>query len=145
MMEDVRECGKCHKEKELTAENWKAKFRGGKLHVASNCRACADRDKLAARERRAAKNPNKENASADADASTKSDPEDASEFLGVSPITLDEFCNALEAAGNIHLFSARVDISGLDLDTEDVKAAADAVAEMVWEKIGYRFQCVSLT
>ncbi|KAJ7300745.1 hypothetical protein DFH08DRAFT_828202 [Mycena albidolilacea] len=138
-MEDTRKCGKCHQEKELTPENWKAKFRGGGLQVASNCRACADRDKIAARERRAAKNPDKENTSAEADASAKPDPEDASEFLGVTPITLDEFCGALDAAGNISLFSARVDTSALDLDMEDIKAAADSLADIVWEKTGYRF------
>ncbi|KAJ7665752.1 hypothetical protein B0H14DRAFT_2658407 [Mycena olivaceomarginata] len=132
-MEDTRKCGKCHQEKELTPENWKAKFRGGGLQVASNCRACADCDKIAARERRAAKNPDKENTSAEADASAKPDPEDASEFLGVAPITLDEFCDALDAAGNINL------------DMEDIKAAADSLADIVWEKTGYRFQCVFLT
>jgi hypothetical protein len=142
-MEDTRKCGKCHQEKELTPENWKAKFRGGGLQVASNCQACADRDKIAARERRAAKNPDKENTSAEADASARPDPEDASEFLGVTPITLDEFCDALDAAGNISLFSACVDTSALDLDMEDIKAAADSLADIVWEKTGYRFQCIS--
>jgi hypothetical protein len=137
-MEGTRECGKCHKYKALTPENWKAKFRGGGLHVISHCRACSDRDKMLKQQRRKEKDPGKENMPADM--SKEPDTDDASEFLGVNPISLDAFRIALGAAGDIKVFCARVDISALPISgTDDVKAAADALAEIVWETIGYRF------
>ncbi|KAJ7181909.1 hypothetical protein C8R46DRAFT_1027710 [Mycena filopes] len=47
---EARKCGKCHNIKALTAENWKAQFRGGGLHVASNCRVCSEKDRDSAKE-----------------------------------------------------------------------------------------------
>jgi hypothetical protein len=89
-------------------------------------------------QRRKEKDPGKENMSADT--SKEPDSDDASEFLGVNPISLDAFRNALGAAGDIKVFCVRVDISALPISgTDDVKAAADALAEIVWETIGYRF------
>jgi hypothetical protein len=137
-MEGTRECGKCHKRKALTPENWKAQFRGGGLHVTSNCRACSERDRVRKQRKRNGKDPEKENVSADA--STEPGADDASEFLGVDPISLDAFRNALGAAGEIKVFCARVDMSTLpNAGADDVKAAADALAEIVWETIDYRF------
>lgn len=137
-MEETRECGKCHNHKALTPENWKAHFRGGGLHVAAHCRVCSERDRVRKQQKRKENDPEKANASADA--STERD-DDASEFLGVDPISLDAFRGALGAAGEINTFCARVDISGLlnGGTTEDLRAATDALAEIVWEKIGYRF------
>jgi hypothetical protein len=40
------------------------------------------------------------------------------------------------------MFSALVDVSALG--KEDVRDATNSVAELVWEKIGYRFQYVFL-
>jgi hypothetical protein len=89
-------------------------------------------------EKRNGKNPEKKNVSADA--STELDTDDASEFLGVDPISVDAFRNALGAAGEIEVFCARVDMSTLpNAGADDVKAAADALAEIVWETIGHRF------
>jgi hypothetical protein len=137
-MEGTRECGKCHKHKELTPENWKAQFRGGGLHITLNCRVCSERDRVSKQEKRKGKNPEKENISADA--STEPDTDDASEFLGVDPISLDAFRNALGAAGDIEVFCARVDMSALpNAGADNVKEAADALAEIVWEMTDYRF------
>ncbi|KAJ7670053.1 hypothetical protein DFH06DRAFT_981537 [Mycena polygramma] len=137
-MEGTRECSKCHKPKELTSANWKAQFRGGGLRVTSNCRLCLENDRVKKQQRRNGTDPDKENASADA--SAKPDKDDASEFLGVNPISLDAFRAALEAAGDIKLFCARVDMSDLPAaGAEDVKEATDALAEIIWETIGYRF------
>ncbi|KAJ6602864.1 hypothetical protein DFH09DRAFT_810636, partial [Mycena vulgaris] len=63
--------------------------------------------------------------------------DDASDFIGVSAQTLDTFLDALSAAGDIKMFSALVDVSALE--KEEVRDTADAVAELVWERIGYRF------
>ncbi|KAJ7847121.1 hypothetical protein B0H14DRAFT_3453967 [Mycena olivaceomarginata] len=81
-------------------------------------------------QKRNGKDPEKENVSADA--STEPDTDDASEFLGVEPISLDVFRNVLEAAGEIKVFCARVDMSTLpNAGADDVKAAADALAEIL--------------
>ncbi|KAJ7867068.1 hypothetical protein B0H13DRAFT_2560350 [Mycena leptocephala] len=90
------------------------------------------------KQRRKEKDPGKENMPADT--SKEPDADDASEFLGVNPISLDAFRNTLGAAGDIKVFCACVDISALPISgTDDVKAAADALAEIVWKTIGYRF------
>ncbi|KAJ7033779.1 hypothetical protein C8F04DRAFT_1183752 [Mycena alexandri] len=137
-MEETRECGKCHKHKTLTSENWKAQFRGGGLHVTSNCRVCSEHDRIRKQQKRKGNDPEKENVSADA--STEPDMDDASEFLGVDPISLDAFRDTLGAASNIKVFCARVDISSLpNTEADDARSATDALAEIVWEKTGYRF------
>ncbi|KAJ7744917.1 hypothetical protein B0H16DRAFT_1463060 [Mycena metata] len=107
---EARKCGKCHKLKRVTAENWKAQFRGGGLQIASNCRDCSERDRARRQEKNKGNDPNKENVTADA--STERD-DDASDFLGVDPISLDAFRSALEAAGDINVFCAHVDMSEL--------------------------------
>jgi hypothetical protein len=141
-MEESRDCGKCHRTKALTAENWKAQFRGGGLHIASNCRVCSEKDRLRKQEKRNGKDPEKENALTGV---SKDDPDDASEFLGVDPISLDTFRGALRAAGEINVLCARIDISALpNAGTDGLKAATDVLAEIVWETIGYRFLYVAV-
>jgi hypothetical protein len=141
-MEESRDCGKCHRTKALTAENWKAQFRGGGLHIASNCRVCSEKDRLRKQEKRNGKDPEKENALTGV---SKDDPDDASEFLGVDPISLDTFRGALRAAGEINVLCARIDISTLpNAGTDGLKAATDVLAEIVWETIGYRFLYVAV-
>ncbi|KAJ7030919.1 hypothetical protein C8F04DRAFT_1042044 [Mycena alexandri] len=136
---DARKCGKCHKLKLVTVENWKAVFRGGGLQTASNCRDCSERDRARRQEKNKGNNPNKENVTTDASTERERD-DDASDFLGVDPISLDAFRSVLEAAGDINVFCAHVDMSELvDEGTEDLRASIDALAEIVWEKIGYRF------
>jgi hypothetical protein len=94
---------------------------------------------LRKKEKRNREDPEKENEPTDP--SAKLDVDDASEFLGVNSISLD----ALEAASDIRVFCARVDISALpNAGADDAKEAADALAEIVWETIGYRFLYVSL-
>jgi hypothetical protein len=98
---------------------------------------------LRKKEKRNREDPEKENEPADP--SAKLDVDDASEFLGVDSISLDAFRDALEAAGDIKVFCARVDISALpNSGADDAKEAADALAEIVWETIGYRFLYVTL-
>ncbi|KAJ7220489.1 hypothetical protein GGX14DRAFT_559280 [Mycena pura] len=136
-MEGTKKCGKCLHHKALTAENWRARFRGGALHVNVNCRDCTERNRLRQQRKRAGNDPEKENVPGDA--STKStDQDDASEFLGVGPISLDAFRDALRAAGKINIFAARVDTTDLP-EGDSIKGAADALAEIVWEIIDYRF------
>ncbi|KAJ7705849.1 hypothetical protein B0H14DRAFT_2647192 [Mycena olivaceomarginata] len=115
----------------------KTGFRGGGLHIASNCRVCSEKDRLRKQEKRNGKDPEKENALTGV---SKDDPDDASEFLGVDPISLDTFRGVLRAAGEINVLCARVDISALpNAGTDGLKAATDVLAEIIWETIGYRF------
>ncbi|KAJ7810781.1 hypothetical protein B0H14DRAFT_2607061 [Mycena olivaceomarginata] len=87
-------------------------FRGGGLHIASNCRVCSEKGRLRKQEKRNGKDPEKENAPTGV---SKDDPDDASEFLGVD-------LSALPNAG-----------------TDGLKATTDVLAEIVWETTGYRF------
>lgn len=136
---EFKKCGKCRRQKELTAANWKAKFGRAGVQVASNCRQCAERDKIKTRERRSG-NTDKENNPVEDPGTTDPDPEDASDFLGVDALTPAAFRDALKGAGDISLFSALVDVSSLEEDTTDVKAVADVLADIFGEETGYRFQ-----
>ncbi|KAJ7206100.1 hypothetical protein GGX14DRAFT_397362 [Mycena pura] len=137
---EFKKCGKCRRQKEVTAANWKAKFGRAGVQVASNCRQCAERDKIKTRERRNG-NTDKENTPLDLEdpGTSDPDPEDASDFLGVDALTPAAFHDALKAAGDISLFSALVDVSTLEGDTTDVKDVADVLADIFGEETGYRF------
>ncbi|KAK6972001.1 hypothetical protein R3P38DRAFT_2550175 [Favolaschia claudopus] len=50
---------------------------------------------------------------------------------------IDAFLDALTAAGDIKLFTALVDVSALGKDS--VRDAADTIADLIWDKIDYRF------
>ncbi|KAK6974646.1 hypothetical protein R3P38DRAFT_2583717 [Favolaschia claudopus] len=129
----TRRCSKCRKYKIVSADTWKAKFGANGFYLTSNCRACCEASSAAIREKREKNGANKENISDE----TEDEKSDLSEFIGASAMDLDAFLNALTDAGDINLFSALVDVSGIE--KEEVKETADAIAELVWEKIGYRF------
>jgi hypothetical protein len=68
-----------------------------------------------------------------------------SEFLGVDPISLNTFCGALRATGEINVFCVHVDMSALpNVGTDGLKAATNILAEIVWETTGYRFLYVAI-
>ncbi|KAK6966913.1 SWIM-type domain-containing protein [Favolaschia claudopus] len=121
----TRRCSKCRKYKLVSARNVESQI--------CNCRACCEASSAAMREKREKNGTNKENLSDE----TEDEKLDLSEFIGASAMDLDAFLDALTDAGDINLFSALVDVSGIE--KEDVKETADAIAELVWEKIGYRF------
>ncbi|KAK7007107.1 hypothetical protein R3P38DRAFT_2438938, partial [Favolaschia claudopus] len=52
---------------------------------------------------------------------------------------IDAFLDALTAAGDIKLFTALVDVSALG--KYSVRDAADTIADLIWDKIDYRFLC----
>jgi hypothetical protein len=133
MAAHTRYCKKYRKEKEVTSQYWKAKFSGTGIKVNAKCRECSEKDSANLREKRGSSKPEKENEDL---------ADDASDFIGVAAVNVDTFLDALSAAGDIKMFSALVDISALGKD--DVRDATDSVAELVWEKIGYRFQYVFL-
>jgi hypothetical protein len=136
----LQEVLKCRKDKDVTPQNWKAKFSDTGIELKANCRQCLEKDSVNVREKRATNTEERENEGGNA--SSRAD--DASDFIGVSATTLETFLDALSTAGDIKLFSALVDISSLEHD--EVRDTTNAIAELVWEKIGYRFQYVfSLT
>ncbi|KAJ7936966.1 hypothetical protein B0H13DRAFT_2303288 [Mycena leptocephala] len=132
---NTRACKKCHRKKEINPQNWKATFGADGLTLTSNCRDCLDKSRANNRAQRGQSDA-KENEPGDSASGN-----DASEFIGVTALPLDTFLDALSAAGDITLFSAMVDISSFHHD--DAKETADALAELVWEKIGYCFQYTS--
>jgi hypothetical protein len=130
----TRYCKKCHKDKEINAQNWKAKFSAASLELTAQCRQCLDKAAEAMRKKRGKDDPEKENPA-------KEDESDMSDFIGVSALSIDAFLDALSAAGDIKSFSALVDITSLgDSNENDTRDCADRVAELVWDRIGYRFQ-----
>ncbi|KAJ7938748.1 hypothetical protein B0H13DRAFT_1851336 [Mycena leptocephala] len=130
----TRYCKKCHKDKEINTQNWKAKFTAAGLELTAQCRQCLEKAAEAMRKKRGKDDPEKENP-------TKEDESDMSDFIGVSALSIDVFLDALSAAGDIKSFSALVDITSLGESNEnDTRDCADRVAELVWDKIGYRFQ-----
>ncbi|KAJ7756443.1 hypothetical protein DFH07DRAFT_742593 [Mycena maculata] len=134
-MEGVRHCKKCRKDKDVNSQNWKARFGREGIELTVKCRPCSDRDAANLREKRAQNNAEKENDTTEG--SSDEDPNDASDFIGASAQSVDTFLSALSAAGDIKKFSALVDVSALE--KEEVKDTADVIAELVWERIGYRF------
>ncbi|KAJ7849855.1 hypothetical protein B0H14DRAFT_2582333 [Mycena olivaceomarginata] len=124
----IRYCKKCCKEKKVTSQYWKAKFSGTGIKVNAKCRECSEKDSVNLREKHGSSKPEKENEDL---------ADDASDFIGVAAVNVDTFLDALSAAGDIKMFSALVDVSALG--KEDIRDATDNVAELVWERIGYRF------
>ncbi|KAJ6601866.1 hypothetical protein DFH09DRAFT_1270764 [Mycena vulgaris] len=131
-MEGTRHCKKCRKDKDITPENWKAKFRGTGIELTAKCRQCLERDSASMREKRTENTEKEKNE----EGNTSGGADDASDFIGVSAMTLETFLDALSAAGDIQTFSALVDVSALE--KEEIRDATDAIAELVWERIGYR-------
>jgi hypothetical protein len=126
----TRYCKKCHKDKEINSQNWKAKFSAAGLELTAPCRQCLDKAAEAMRKKRGKDDPEK--------AAKESD---MSDFIGVSALSIDAFLDALSAAGDIKSFSVLVDITSLgDSNENDTRDCADRVAELVWDRIGYRFQ-----
>ncbi|KAK6977828.1 hypothetical protein R3P38DRAFT_2581153, partial [Favolaschia claudopus] len=120
----TRRCSKCRKYKLVSAETWKAKFGANGFYLTSNCRACCEAASAAIREKREKHGANKENISEEAE----DEKLDLSSFIGASAMDLDAFLGALTDAGDINLFSALVDVSGIE--KEDAKETADAIAEL---------------
>ncbi|KAJ7809452.1 hypothetical protein B0H14DRAFT_2608043 [Mycena olivaceomarginata] len=131
---NTRSCKKCHR-KEINPQNWKATFEADGLTLTSNDRDCLDKSKANNRAQRG-QGDGKENDHGDSASGN-----DAFEFIGVTALPLDTFLDPLSTAGDITLFSTMVDISSFHPD--DAKETVDALAELVWEKIGYRFQYAS--
>jgi hypothetical protein len=140
----TRYCKKCRKEKEVTSQYWKAKFSGTGIEVNAKCQECSGKDSANLREKRgSSKLENECEDLANGDGNTTSGgTDDASDFIGVVAVNVDTFLDALSAAGDIKMFSALVDVSALG--KEDVRDAMDSVAELIWERIGYRFLYVFL-
>ncbi|KAJ7894435.1 hypothetical protein B0H14DRAFT_2559220 [Mycena olivaceomarginata] len=111
----------------------------------AKCRACLEKDSMSLREKRRDINPEKEKDSgeeSDEDGNTSDSgfADDTSEFVGVPAIPVDTFLDALSAAGDVKTFSALVDVSCIE--KEDTKDTVDHIAELVWERLDYRFQYV---
>ncbi|KAJ6517844.1 hypothetical protein DFH09DRAFT_1098638 [Mycena vulgaris] len=111
-MEGTRHCKKCRKDKDITPENWKVKFRGTGIELTAKCRQCLERDSASMREKRAESIEKEKNE--EGNTSGGADDVDASDFIGVSAMTLETFLDALSAAGDIQTFSALVDVSALE-------------------------------
>ncbi|KAJ7892722.1 hypothetical protein B0H13DRAFT_1886610 [Mycena leptocephala] len=109
----TRSCKKCHKDKEINAQNWKAKFSAAGLELtASAVNASTRRQKQC--ERSAARMTRRRRILPKKDES--------------------------DIRGDIKSFSALVDITSLgDSNENDTRDCADRVAELVWDRIGYRF------
>ncbi len=64
--------------------------------------------------------------------------EDESGFTQLSDIPLNTFLSLLAQQGNVLNVEARVNIESLDVKGEK-RAKADALAELVWQQMNYRF------
>ncbi|KAJ7041720.1 hypothetical protein C8F04DRAFT_1176812 [Mycena alexandri] len=139
-MAPARFCNKCRKEKDVSAQNWKAKFGNNGFEITANCRKCLDKAANTMRQNRGAvEKENPENK------------DDALDFIGVDVLPVDTYLEALSEAGDVNSLSALIDILSLleqnekddseqtEEDGIEEKELTDKLARLVWDAISYRF------
>ena len=131
----TKRCPRCRKEKSLDATEFK-RTRDGFSTV---CVKCLDQvAQTAARTKK--DKAGKENPDG------SSDDEEEDEFTlrnihNLSEIDIESFLTTISATEDVHSFGALVNVS--PIMKENLRECADALAELVWERLKYRFLYMS--
>ncbi len=141
----TQRCGSCSREKSRDKGNFKPIFGRTGIEYNKTCRGCVEHVSRANKKKREEKKAQKENLASDGppivsqSASNEDDPEDASEFLGLTEVPLDGFLDELSRHETLLSVSGFVSLASLEGDTtEHVKT----LVQHIWDRLQYRFMYV---
>ena len=130
----TKKCPRCRKEKSLDATEFK-RTRDGFSTV---CQKCLNQIAQKSAQTKKEKG-NKENPAG------STDDEEEDEFtlrdIILSEIDIESFLDTISATEDVHSFGALVNVS--PIMKENLRECADALAELVWGRLKYRFMYMS--